>query len=283
MLSSAAAILGAGFLNTAGSVYTNTLNAANAARINKDNIALQYAINADQIEAARMNNQTAIDLANTAHQREVRDLRDAGLNPILSTHGSGADSPSLQAPNLDAPALQRYDQVNPLGGIASAVAGMVQADDQHKLNELQRKVISSDIPLEGVSALRALASQNVQSAIAQSKADEVAARLDSKLALMKESLLDTTIGRRTGGIRTGKQWDNYDLGDIVGLLRDAWVSELKDRGNMNWRNNVGAASSAINSGVSAAATIKGMRKPTSIGRDVILPNGNKTQIREVYR
>ena len=258
MLSSAAAILGAGFLNTAGSVYTNTLNAANAARIKKDNIALQYAINADQIEAARMNNQTAIDLANTAHQREVRDLRDAGLNPILSTHGSGADSPSLQAPNLDAPALQRYDQVNPLGGIASAVAGMVQADDQHKLNELQRKVISSDIPLEGVSALRALASQNVQSAIAQSKADEVAARLDSKLALMKESLLDTTIGRRTGGIRTGKQWDNYDLGDIVGLLRDAWVSELKDRGNMNWRNNVViipllagayAASAAANSSI----------------------------------
>ena len=281
MLSSAAAILGAGFLNTAGSVYTNTLNAANAARINKENVALQYAINADQIEAARMNNQTAIDLANTAHQREVRDLRDAGLNPILSTHGSGADSPSLQAPNLDAPTVQRYDQVNPLGGIASAVAGMVQADDQHKLNKLQREVLSSDIPTEGVSALRSLASQNVQSAIAQSKAEETAARLENKLTLMKESMLDTTIGRRTGTIRTGKQWESYDLGDIVGLMRDAWISELKDQGNKNWRNNLGAASSAINSGVSAGAAIKGMRRP--VGRVTTLPNGKTITTKDLFK
>ncbi len=32
-------------------------------------------------------------LANSAHQREVRDLRLAGLNPILSAGGGGASSP----------------------------------------------------------------------------------------------------------------------------------------------------------------------------------------------
>lgn len=50
--------------------------------------------------AANRQNDFQREMSNTAHQRQVKDLRAAGLNPILSAMGSGASTPQGAQPNI---------------------------------------------------------------------------------------------------------------------------------------------------------------------------------------
>lgn len=104
----AIALLGSGAISTAGSLYAN-----------RKNIDFQKAVNDINWQIAAQNNATQIDMANTAHQREVADLRAAGLNPILSAGGSGASTPSLQSARQDAAQIQ-----NPVEGLANSARGL---------------------------------------------------------------------------------------------------------------------------------------------------------------
>lgn len=86
---------GAGASGTGGSMAGSSFGWGDAAALGMGaaNYFGQKETNAQNLDIAREQMQFQAHMSNTAHQREVTDLKAAGLNPLLSAKG-GASSPS---------------------------------------------------------------------------------------------------------------------------------------------------------------------------------------------
>lgn len=98
---------------------------------------------AASIVEARENRAWQGEMSNTAHQREVRDLRTAGLNPILSAGGSGASTPSGAF----------YTPENPVKGFTqSVIQAQLAKANVANVNQDTRNKVKTGILLDSQKA-----------------------------------------------------------------------------------------------------------------------------------
>lgn len=115
-------IIGAG-LGLLGGMMTNDANSANAAKANQQSW-----------EMFEANAQFQERMSNTAHQREVKDLIAAGLNPMLSARLGGASTPSGGTTNVaNVPKLE-----NPVPAAVSSASAVAQIANTDANTEVQK-------------------------------------------------------------------------------------------------------------------------------------------------
>jgi len=220
--------------------------------------------NKAQLKAMREQMAWQERMSNTAHQREVVDLRAAGLNPILSVSkgGPGASSPSGSMPQI------QNEGAAALQGAASALA-LQQGEAQLDLLKAQTEKTMAEATTEKLRPSLVTEQTNVQSQTFESIGRDIenksvqntGIQLDNDIKewqLLKEPAM---LGKIQAELDTlaAQLHEAENRGDISKTAYGKFLSLV----NMTSQALQGSAAAASH-GANAAKTIHGIGRPVTV-------------------
>jgi len=193
--------IGANLFGGNSAAYAEEKAADETRKANMEEAAKNREFQHEETNAARnyntemVNRQMAWEekMSSTARQREVADLKAAGLNPILAAGGSGASSPSVGVgapPSAPAGAQAHVQKSEAAGYIQRAVTQAVSSALEVARLERENKVADSQIYVNSTVADKNMAEKqktDAERVVASIEGERMAAELPSAKAKAKYS------------------------------------------------------------------------------------------------
>lgn len=173
-------------------------------------------------------------MSNTAYQRSMADMREAGLNPILAYKTGGASTPSGTTATMQNELGAMGDSI--AGAASSALNARQQQAELENLNEVNKKIVQDTKVAEATEKNLFWDSQKKQSETFATDQQAANARIQAEILKKQDEIYGSQIvsaRAAAAGDRATEDFFNTDIGqivrkaDIIGKALNPFASSAK--------------------------------------------------------